>query len=271
EESDNEEDYAMLLIETQLKEKPNRIVGYIEHVVDNYSSTEFQQHFRLSFEAFDYLLEQVGPLLNSAGNENKQTGRPLIDPRKQLLSVIWILATPDSYRSVGEKFDMAKSSLSTCFVRVINALCIIAPKIIKWPQRSEIDANIDKFKEICNIPNVIGVIDGTYIPIKAPKVDAEAYINRKCFYAITLQGICDASMKFVDCFAGYPSSVSDVRIFRNSDIYIDIMSNTKRYFPGDEFLLGDKAYPVLKWLIPPYIDRGNLNAVNRRFNETVSK
>lgn len=133
------------------------------------------------------------------------------------------------------------------------------------------DTNTDKFKEICNIPNVIGVIDGTYIPIKAPKVDAETYINRKCFYAITLQEICDASMKFIDCFAGYPSSVSDVRIFRNSDIYIDIISNTKRYFPEDEFLLGDKAYPVLKWLIPPYIDRGNLNAVNRRFNETVSK
>lgn len=156
-------------------------------------------------------------------------------------------------------------------MRIINALCTIAPKIIKWPQGTEIDAITDKFKKISNIPNVMGAIDGSYIPIKAPNVNAESYINRKCFDAITLQGICDASMKFIDCFAGYPSSVSDVRIFRNSDIYTNIMSDTNRYFPGNEFLLGDKAYPVLQWLIPPYIDRGNLNAVNRRFNETLSK
>lgn len=86
----------MLLIVTHLKEKPNRIVGYMENIA-NYTSMEFQQHFRLSFEAFEYLLGQVGPLLNS-GDENKQNGRSRIDPRKQLLSVIWILATPDSYR-----------------------------------------------------------------------------------------------------------------------------------------------------------------------------
>jgi len=166
---------------------------------------------------------------------------------------------------------MAKSSLSICFVRVINALCTIASQIIKWPQQIEINVITEKFEKISNIPNVIGAIDGTYIPIKAPKVDAESYINRKCFYAITLQGICDASMKFIDCFAGYPSSVSDVRIFRNSDIYIDVMSNPNRYFPENQILLGDKAYPVLQWLIPPYIDRGNLNAVHRRFNEALAK
>ncbi|XP_019697447.1 uncharacterized protein LOC109503950 [Harpegnathos saltator] len=121
EEESDDEDYVMLLIGTHLKEKLNRIVGYMENVA-NSTSTEFQRHFRLSFEAFEYLLGQVGPLLNSTGDKSKQTGRPPIDPRKQLLSVIWILATPDSYRSVSERFDMAKSSLSICFVRLINAL-----------------------------------------------------------------------------------------------------------------------------------------------------
>jgi len=49
------------------------------------------------------------------------------------------------------------------------------------------------------------------------------------------------------------------------------MSNPDRYFPENQVLLGDKAYPVLLWLIPPYIDRGNLNAVHRRFNEALAK
>ncbi|KYQ50210.1 hypothetical protein ALC60_10706, partial [Trachymyrmex zeteki] len=96
-EESGDEDYEMLITETHLKEKSNRIVGYMENIA-NFTNIEFQRHFRLSFDAFEYLLEQVGPLLKPTGNENKQTGRPVIDPRKQLLSVIWILATPDSYR-----------------------------------------------------------------------------------------------------------------------------------------------------------------------------
>lgn len=127
------------------------------------------------------------------------------------------------------------------------------------------------FRKISNIPNVIGAIDGSYIPIKAPRIDAEVYVNRKCFHAITLQAICDHSLKFIDCFVGYPSSVSDIRIFKNSDIYKDIISNLQHYFPNGEFLLGDKAYPVLEWLIPPYIDRGNLGRREHNFNSALSK
>lgn len=73
---------------------PRRITGYIENVVSNYTSNQFQQHFRMPLETFEELLRLIAHLL---GDENKQ-GRPVIDPRKQLLSVIWLLGTPDSYR-----------------------------------------------------------------------------------------------------------------------------------------------------------------------------
>ena len=79
---------------------------------------------------------------------------------------------------------------------------------------------------MAHIPNVIGAVDGTFVPIKAPERDAEVYITRKCHYAITLQGICDSFLKFTDVYVGYPGSVSDTRIFRNSDVYRLIQTNT---------------------------------------------
>lgn len=39
----------------------------------------------------------------------------------------------------------------------------------------------------------------------------------------------------------------------------------------DEFIVGDKAYPVLTWCIPPFIDRGNLTASQRFFNLKLSQ
>ena len=44
-----------------------------------------------------------------------------------------------------------------------------------------------------------------------------------------------------------------------------------KYFPGNKFILADKAYPVLNWCIPPYIDWENLVRAQCHFNELVSK
>lgn len=161
-------------------------------------------------------------------------------------------------RSVGDRFNMSKSSLSVSSERVINALNMIAPEVITWPRGDKLIEIKNSFEKMAGISNIIGAIDGTFIPIKAPSEDSEVYITRKCNYAITLQAICDSSLKFTDVFVGYPGSVSDTRIFRNSDIYRSIEKNQERYFPPDHFIVGDKAYPVLNWCVPPYIDRGRL-------------
>lgn len=166
---------------------------------------------------------------------------------------------------------MGKSSLSHSFIRVIKALVKIAPQIIKWPEQNELVDIKRKFASIADLPNVIGAIDGTYIPIKAPKENSEVYITRKCNYAMTLQSICDPSLKFRDSFIAFPGSVSDVRIFRKSHFYEDVLNNKRHFFPQDEFIIGDKAYPILEWCIPPYIDRGNLNEIKTNFNKVHAK
>jgi hypothetical protein len=103
---------------------------------------------------------------------------------------------------------------------------------------------------------VIGAVDGTFIPIKAPTEDPQSYITRKCNYAVALQGICDSFLKFTDVFVGFPGLVTDTRIFKNSYIYQQIVRNVELYFPNHEYILGDNAYPIVPWCIPPYIDGG---------------
>lgn len=159
-------------------------------------------------------------------------------------------------RSVSERFDLPKGTLSKVFVRVINFITQLVPKYIKWPDRNEI-ANIKtEFARTTKFKECIGAVDGTYVGCTAPKAQVRAYTNRKAFTSITLQAICDAKMKYLHCYAGWPSSVPDVRIFKNSDIYISAQENPRQFFPENEYILGDKAYPALTWCIPPYIKRG---------------
>ena len=159
---------------------------------------------------------------------------------------------------------MSKGNLSDDFMRVIKALNVIAPTIIKWPTLEERVAIKRAFQHFAGIRDVIGAVDGTYIPISAPSVDPEVYITRKANYAMTLQCIAIPSLKFTDSFVGYPGSVPDGRIFRNSYIYRKIEEDDT--YCSNSFILGDKAYPLLPWLIPPYIERRRLTPLQTNFN-----
>lgn len=74
------------------------------------------------------------------------------------------------FSSVGEKFDLAKSSLNKSFMKVIKCLNDIASEIISWPRGEELDRVKADFNNNSPLKGIIGAIDGTYILIKAPKV-----------------------------------------------------------------------------------------------------
>lgn len=174
------------------------------------------------------------------------------------------------YRSVSDRFGLSKSTLFECFKRVIAALNVMAPYIIKWPTNEESNA----IKMHCGrkgFPDCIGIVDGSYIKIKAPKTNADVFICRKRFYAVTLQGVCDHQLRFTDCFVGYPGSVNDRRSFRNSDIVQSILQDVAHYFPNSEYILSDKAYPLKSWCLRPYINSGNLTNMQTNFNTQLSK
>lgn len=82
---------------------------------------------------------------------------------------------------------------------------------------------------------------------------------------LLLQAVCDADLVFTDCFIGFAGSVHDARIFRNSDLWHAVSENQNHFFPNNEYIIGDKAYPVLSWCLAPYINRGNMTEV-RKFN-----
>jgi len=58
---------------------------------------------------------------------------------------------------------------------------------ITWPDRARAEEIWTCIKDRYKFPKVIEAIDGTHIKIAAPKLDPDAYINRKGYHSIQLQ------------------------------------------------------------------------------------
>ncbi|XP_011701250.1 PREDICTED: putative nuclease HARBI1, partial [Wasmannia auropunctata] len=241
------------------KNRIPRIEGYVENIISSLSALQFKNNFRMLPSTFEFLLEEIGEKLipTTEGNE-------MIPADKQLLLSLWRFATPDSYRSIIERFNVGKATAIRTVRRVAKALCDLSPTYIVWPTNKKIEAIVLGFASKSGFPDTIGVIDGTHIYIPAPIENADAYINRKKRHSIQLQAVCHHTMQFTHIYVGNVGSVHDARVFRLSAVQDYINDPTK--FPNNTHIIGDAAYGLHQHLLVPYMDNGHLTVRQENYN-----
>ena len=244
-----------------------KINQFSEVTVANYTDTFFRYRFRMSRSTVEILTRMIGACPEIKTESDGVGGHPPIPVEKQTLILLWYLGNIEPYTSIGERFGIAPSAAFNTVKRVSQALVDnYVGEFIKWPTGNRYEDVMARFEEKHGIPGVVGAIDGTHIPIKAPTENQQDYINRKKFHSIILQAICDSEMIITDAFCRYPGRCHDARVFRNSPIYDEVSVNRDNFFPGNSHLIGDSVYPLLTWLLAPFKNFGNLTRRQRSYN-----
>ncbi|XP_020298164.1 putative nuclease HARBI1 [Pseudomyrmex gracilis] len=190
---------------------------------------------------------------------------------KKILLSIWILATPDSFRSVADRFGLPKTAAYNAFSEVVKILKNLMREYIKWPNADDYVENSTVFyRRSRGFPGVIGAIDGCHIQIKQPPGNANDYYNRKGFHSIILQGTCDHSGKFIDVLIGRPGRAHDAAVFRSSPLYTKLTDEQNHLLPPDKHIIADSAYPLLQNVMTPFKDNGHLSEMQSRYNAKLS-
>jgi len=115
---------------------------------------------------------------------------------------------------------------------VVDYLCSISKKVISWPSAVEMVQVEDDFKQMADFPSVLGAIDGCHVSTLAPEYCQNDYLDRNHNHSVNLLAVCDSSKKFTYCYAVFPGSVHDQRVFSNSRLGEKTEGCSQQFFPS---------------------------------------
>nr|XP_055057063.1 putative nuclease HARBI1 [Misgurnus anguillicaudatus] len=218
----------------------------------------FQDRRNLPNESDEWLMSRFRPpshlLLELCNNlepylqcETRQS-RALPFP-VQVLSTLGFLATGTFQRGIADRSGISQLTMSRMLSFVLAAIRTLIPHYIKF-QYDNAQQTMTKsgFYQIARIPNVKGAIDCTHVRLKPPSVNEYAYINRKNYHSVNVQLICNARLCLLNAVARWPEGTHDAFIFEHSSLCRRLQEGALR---GHGYLLGDRGYPLLNFLITP--------------------
>lgn len=147
-------------------------------ILDRYQDHLWREHSRVSKETFEHISALVGPQL-VCQNTILREG---ITVEKRMPVALWRFSYWQFLPNRG--INIWNRSLDSHEYEGRNLLWLIrrANNFIKFPEtEAESRQTIQEFENISRFPQVVGALDGSHIPIKAPKDDANEYVNQKKF------------------------------------------------------------------------------------------
>ncbi|CAI6357630.1 unnamed protein product [Macrosiphum euphorbiae] len=215
--------------------------------LEDYDDFDFKIRFRLSKETFMILLHMIGENI-----EHKTLRNFSLSAEVQILIALRYYATGTFQAVLGDHIHVHKATVCRIVKRVSLQIAQLRPQYIQFPnntvQLQQIQA---RFYKLHGFPRVIGAIDCTHIRIQSPKNDiGEKFCNRKGYFSLNIQAICDSQLKIMNIVARWPGSVHDSTIFDNSFIRAKFENNEF----GNTFLLGDGGYPCRSYLLTPLLN-----------------
>ena len=230
-------------------------------IIPKYDDLRFKKIMRMDSQSFQNLILKFEShsIFQPTGN------KPQAPVELQLAIFLQKIGSKDEIFGICSRYGISEGTVYLYCKRVMIAILSLKHELIIWPT-GELRKMVHLgFNKIGGFNNVIGAIDGTHIILgNAPLKQPEIYWNRKKKHSIQCQAIVDYHGIFTDYEIGWPGSVHDAKVYRNSFFY----RNVSTFIEGWDYLLGDSAYPLSSFLIKPFINPEN--NLQTQFNITHS-
>ncbi|XP_014866284.1 PREDICTED: putative nuclease HARBI1 [Poecilia mexicana] len=254
----------------------NRSSHWWDVIVPGFTHSQWLQKFRMSEDTINHLCARLRHVLERT-DTNFQKCVPL---KKRVAIALWKLATGSEYRSIGHLFGVNLATVCECVQEFCAAIqTVLVPELIKIPSAERFEEIAAYFENRWGLPQCVGAIDGSHIPIIAPTTYHCDFFNRKGWHSLILQGVVDGKGLFWNICVGMPGTLHDARVLRLSSLW-ELATHGNLFPPHTKeigtvkvgyYVIGDSAYPLQDWLMKPFPDTVRLTTEQQKFNSKLSR
>ncbi|XP_061600266.1 uncharacterized protein LOC133462831 [Cololabis saira] len=252
----------------------SRASDWWDVTVPGFTHTQWLHHFRMSEGTFSYLCERLRPAM-----EKQDTSfRACVPLRKRVAIALWKLATNSEYRRISDLFGVSITLVCRCVQDFSKAVCtMLLPEVIRFPDQEKLQELADHFENRWGLPQCVGAIDASLVPIIAPRQDPTDYVNGNGGHSLVLQGVVDRAGLFWSVTAGTPVSFHDTQLLRSSPLWDWVGRGGLHPACTKEiggvgvgyYVLGGSPYPLQNWLMTPFPEN-RLTAEQQTYNRKTS-
>uniref|UniRef100_A0A6M2FAN6 DDE Tnp4 domain-containing protein n=1 Tax=Populus davidiana TaxID=266767 RepID=A0A6M2FAN6_9ROSI len=232
-------------------------LGELSRVAPNPDS--FKTTFRMRSSTFEWLSGLLEPLLEC----RDPIGTPINLSSELRLGIgLFRLATGSSYTEIAGRFGVTESVTRFCAKQLCRVLCTNFRFWIAFPTSTELELVSKDIEGLTGLPNCCGVIDCTRFNIVKRNDCKLASDDEVQEDSIAVQIVVDSSSRILSIVAGFRGDKNDSRILKSTTLCHDIegrrlLNATPVIVNGvaiDQYLIGDGGYPLLPWLMVPFVD-----------------
>ncbi|GBG92478.1 hypothetical protein CBR_g55629 [Chara braunii] len=233
-------------------------------VTDDAEDDYYVTLLRMRRSTFNRLLRVLAPHLE----KQVTRWRKPLPPAQVLAYALHRWAHGDSNLNSSWTYGMGKTSGLRAGRDVSKAIIRCFGSVIGFGTFEERHRRMQKFTAL-GFPNCWGCIDGTHVFVDKPKKkDGDEFMGgHKRRFSIVAQSVFDTDLRILDLCYGFPGTVADGRVLRNSSLWRrgvsgelftqdpeDSTRHLRPEIPGvpGGYLLADAGYPTLAWLVVPY-------------------
>uniref|UniRef100_A0A3P9HZR1 DDE Tnp4 domain-containing protein n=1 Tax=Oryzias latipes TaxID=8090 RepID=A0A3P9HZR1_ORYLA len=240
-------------------------------VLLEFNNEEWKQNFRITRQSFMKLCA----LMESLMAPKDVTVRAPVPLIMRVAVVLYKLVSCAEYRVVANQFGISRSSVKK-FVYLFCKGMVQGPikQPICTPTEAEAEEIARRFEVSHHIPQIMGLIDGTHIPILPPSDCYKDFVNRKGrpSYMLLLTTNSGKNKYFIHTIYIYIKYICNSIQFYLYSPNSQQQSSRWTIVGKDTILLivGDPAYPLLDLLIKGYSNSPRLTPEQKSFNTFLS-
>nr|XP_039255158.1 putative nuclease HARBI1 [Styela clava] len=240
---------------------PRRYLKDQQNPLEILTDVQFVDRYRLTKDGVVNFMAFLHEDLAKVNNR----GSPL-PPLFKFTVVLRFYATGCFQVVSGDLEGVSQPTVSRLVKEVSRIIAIKHDDFIKFPTNpQDVRTQAIKFYQKSGFPGVVGALDCTHIKIQSPGGQhAELFRNRKGYFSINVQAVCDADMLLTDVVARWRGSVHDARIFDNSSLREKFENSTYT-----NMLVADNGYGCKPYVMTPFLTPRCV--AEQRFNKSLIK